>query len=607
VNLNIVKLQTLWHLGFVNIATVIIYRLVKKTGLFEVLLPIYKFPTGHFFLEKSDQIKEEKHILRYFSYRDIIVNSPPDWLLNPYNDKRVRDNAQHWSKHSDFDPDLGDIKMVWEASRFDWLPKFAWQHQEGDLEALPRIEKWLQSWIIENPVNQGVNWKCGQEASFRCLNLMVLLLIMGSVYESPTPVIKFFLFHHLKRISLTLRYAMAQDNNHGTSEASALFVVGHYLSQYGNEEQQCKGEKWAKQGRYWLENRVKHLVMKDGSFSQNSVVYHRLLLDTLSVTELFRKKYKVSAFSALFYERAELSSLWLYTLTDSISGDAPNMGANDGAYLFNLSNAHYRDFRPSVQLACVLFANKSAYNEIYHPLMIVFAGGDKLPSKTISPPISKLFEEGGYASLTREVNSFAIMRLPIYRFRPSDADALHFDIWHNGINVLRDAGTYSYNAEEFEMNYFPGTRSHNTITFDDHDQMPRLGRFLFGGWLQSKKHVFNQSIGKVTARYCDKWGACHKRSISSTMDGWQVDDEISGFKQSAILHWNLIDDDWSLEDGWYVGSLFKIRVMGLGTTTLMMTLKSRWESQYYAEKHNMPVLEVECKNEKNIRTDIEFI
>ena len=34
--------------------------------------------------------------------------------------------------------------------------------------------------------------------------------------------------------------------------------------------------------------------------------------------------------------------------------------------------------------------------------------------------------------------------------RPSQADALHLDLWHRGVNLLRDAGTFSYNAEGAE-------------------------------------------------------------------------------------------------------------------------------------------------------------
>lgn len=49
----------------------------------------------------------------------------------------------------------------------------------------------------------------------------------------------------------------------------------------------------------------------------------------------------------------------------------------------------------------------------------------------------------------------AMLRYPRFRFRPSQADALHLDLWLEGRNLLRDAGTYSYNTESAWLSYFP--------------------------------------------------------------------------------------------------------------------------------------------------------
>ena len=54
-----------------------------------------------------------------------------------------------------------------------------------------------------------------------------------------------------------------------------------------------------------------------------------------------------------------------------------------------------------------------------------------------------------------------------------------------GINVVRDAGTCSYNTVEPWQSYFPGTRAHSAVEFGDRDQMPRISRFLFRSWLKT--------------------------------------------------------------------------------------------------------------------------
>ena len=56
-------------------------------------------------------------------------------------------------------------------------------------------------------------------------------------------------------------------------------------------------------GRGWLENRAKKLIGKDGSFSQYSLNYHRMLLDTLSIAEVWRQRSETPSFSLIFYSQ----------------------------------------------------------------------------------------------------------------------------------------------------------------------------------------------------------------------------------------------------------------------------------------------------------------
>ena len=57
----------------------------------------------------------------------------------------------------------------------------------------------------------------------------------------------------------------------------------------------------------------------------------------------------------------------------------------------------------------------------------------------------------------------------------------HVDLWAGEKNLLADAGTFSYNSYPDMAWYFSGTVSHNTIELDGRNQMPKLGRFFFGG------------------------------------------------------------------------------------------------------------------------------
>ena len=129
----------------------------------------------------------------------------------------------------------------------------------------------------------------------------------------------------------------------------------------------------------------------------------------------------------------------MQALTQPETGDAPVLGANDGARLLPLGDSDYRDYRPAVQLAMALFADRCAYpgaggwNGPLHWL------GIPVPTWVAEPPGSVQLDAGGY-SLLRRGAAFALLRYPRFRFRPSQADALHVDLWAGGDNHLRDAG-----------------------------------------------------------------------------------------------------------------------------------------------------------------------
>lgn len=100
-------------------------------------------------------------------------------------------------------------------------------------------------------------------------------------------------------------------------------------------------------------------------------------------------------------------------------------------------------------------------------------------------------------------------------------------------NVLRDGGSYSY-VDPTWNHYFSGTSSHNTVQFDDRDQMPRLSRFLFGSWLQttelSPPLQHNCGRSNCAASYRDWQKVYYRREISLEENRLVVEDRIKGFR-----------------------------------------------------------------------------
>lgn len=611
------KARTAMALGLPNIARAAGYRLGGKFGLNPVRRLQADVPQGPFFepLQSLNAVAVpavsawEASALLFSRWPLVLMGTPPDWLANPLNGQRIAEPERDWWLIPDFDRDVGDIKLIWELSRMDWVLAFAQRARQGDALALNRLNVWLADWCAHNPPYKGPNWKCGQEASIRVMHLAMAAMILGQV-RSAAPGLRNLIRLHLQRIAPTVQYAMAQDNNHGTSEAAALFIGGSWLVALGLQE----GERWARIGRRWLEDRALRLIGPQGSFSQYSLNYHRVMLDTFCMAEVWRRDLDLPVFSDCWQEQALAATQWLRHMVNPINGDGPNVGANDGARLLPLTDTPYRDHRPSVQLAMALFGGQRAFEQTGpwdHTLVWL---GLELPQTVAQEPGHHVADDGGFAVLRRGT-AMAMLRYPRFRFRPSQADALHLDLWLGADNLLRDAGTYSYNTDPQWLNYFGGTASHNTVQFDGRDQMPRISRFLLGDWLKTERLQPLKDDGQTASfavGYRDSQGVRHQRHVSLQDTKLEVTDEVMGFAHRAVLRWRLMPGQWRLEQA---SQGLRLTLDGAHEISLMVTtsmpivrceLVQGWESRHYLEKTEVPVLEIEIQQAGTLTTQLHW-
>lgn len=202
----------------------------------------------------------------------------------------------------------------------------------------------------------------------------------------------------------------------------------------------------------------------------------------------------------------------------------------------------------------------------------------------------------------------AMLRYPRFMFRPSQADALHVDLWIDGENLLRDAGTYSYNTEPQWLNYFGGTAGHNTVQFDDRDQMPRLSRFLFGDWLKTSILApLREQDGRVSfgAGYSDRAGASHQREITLDKSSLKIVDRIDGFRTKGVLRWRLAPGAWQVDGDRARNGTHVLRVKA-DVPIVRFELTTGWESRYYLRKTELPVLEIEVDRSGTLMTEYRW-
>jgi hypothetical protein len=306
-------LPVLIRLGLVNVGAVVLYRLALRGGLYERTLPKGE-PYGGIFFPVQEGSREEpppgcgehavveiaeellRGVVPYFSHRSHGLGAPPDWFSDPVTGCRYGKTRDHWSRIADFGSGIADIKIIWEPSRFDWSLVFARAlRRSGDRRFLAGLNMWISDWVQNNPANTGPNWKCGQETAIRMLQVLLTAFVLGQHREPSEPLVR-FVAEHCRRIPPTMRYAISQNNNHGTSEAAALFIGGAWLEKISvDTRMKQQGLHWQRKGQRRLEKLVKKLVATDGSFSQYSVNYHRVLVDTLNMVEFWRRELGLEA------------------------------------------------------------------------------------------------------------------------------------------------------------------------------------------------------------------------------------------------------------------------------------------------------------------------
>ncbi|HWX47898.1 MAG TPA: heparinase II/III-family protein [Roseomonas sp.] len=459
----------------------------------------------------------------------------------------------------------GDVRLVWEANRLAWLPLLVqaarlWPEQGHRAAAEAR----LAAWCAANPPFQGPNWACGQEAALRVLHLALALLLAGAAADPPGPA-RAFLRLHARRIAATGTYAQAQDNNHSISEPAGLLACGWLLGE----------PVLARRAAAALSGALRRLVAPDGGFAQVSTGYHRLLLDTLAVVELLRRHLGRPPLPAPFADRAAAAAHWLARLV-AADGALPALGHQDGSAFADLALGGPADARGSAERAMRLFAGASAG----------FAGEPgclwlDLPDL---PPAPR--PAAWVASGTRgwEVaGARALLRTGPLRFRPGQADLLHFELWDGSRPVLTDAGTGAYNppaAQAWWLDYFPTARAHNTILFDEREPMPRLSRFLLARWPRLRPLPQGAALRDANGNH-------HRREVTQEGRTWTVTDTVGGRFRHLALRWRLGPGDWRLTPDGVEGPA---RLRLEADASLALALESGWESPAYGQVRPCPVL-----------------
>ena len=480
-----------------------------------------------------------------------------------------RGYLHHWTAYEKGGAALAaceDIKFLWEPARFGWAYTLGRAYTLTGTEAYPAaFWRYFEVFQESNPVNMGPNWTSAQEVAFRILAFTFAAQVFSTsshtTAERQSRIAR-AVAEHAARIPGTLVYARSQNNNHLLSEALGLITASLSLPEHPD------ARRWGGLGWKWFNRGLESQIEEDGTYSQHSTNYHRLML----VLALWGKSVpsaasglKATRLSGKALRKLSAAVKWLLALCDSDNGQVPNLGPNDGANILPLTTLPYNDYRPVLQAAARTFLGRPVFDPgPWDEMGLWFGTGDGFePISTTSNGIRDAgIRWSSSNTVLKAANSWGYLRAARFKGRPGHADQLHLDLWWRGLNVVQDAGTYLYNASPPWDNALMHTKVHNTLMIDNREQMTRAGRFLYLDRAQAeilgREKAADASWERISARH-DGYlaiGLIHTRKMTAYIDDhWVVEDFIQPVQDQVVpslpeirLHWLLPDWPWEISE-----------------------------------------------------------
>lgn len=171
----------------------------------------------------------------------------------------------------------GDIKVPWELSRLQHLPRLAILSQvlpEKKTDIFREFRNQLLDFIAQNPVRMGVNHMCTMDVGIRVANIaLACSLWIGNGQKLDTDfgkIVTNYLFEECQFIRTNLEWSYYLTSNHYFADIAGLLWGSSVLPK-------CrKRDHWICFARRQLLNEIRKQFHVEGSNAEGSTAYHRL-------------------------------------------------------------------------------------------------------------------------------------------------------------------------------------------------------------------------------------------------------------------------------------------------------------------------------------------
>lgn len=205
------------------------------------------------------------------------------WAMDPLTERCWPENTPWWQIDIRTEARLSDVKFVWEAARHRDLVVLARAAVlEPDGPWMGKLEEMLIRWCRECRPERGVNWYSSLELALRAIAWnQVLGLVGGRLSTGLRAELDDLLVASARHIMVELPYTMtSMKNNHLLGDGLGLVVLGRMFPEHPSNK------RWASTGDRLMLKQLSRHVLHDGSMIEDSLSYHRFVLEMLIVRVL---------------------------------------------------------------------------------------------------------------------------------------------------------------------------------------------------------------------------------------------------------------------------------------------------------------------------------
>lgn len=436
----------------------------------------------------------------------------PAWSLDPRSGLTypLDRPAFRVDLHAPGDP--RQVKQVWEISRHHHLTVLAsawWV--TGDERYASAVSRQLRSWWAQNPVMAGVNWTSGIELGIRLISWIWIRRLLDGWADAPAlfernPVALAQVYWH-QRYLRTFASRGSSANNHVIAEAAGCLAAGCAFPWFP------ESARWRKEARTLLARELARNTFPDGVNREQAFEYHNFVAELVMA-------------AAVEVEAAGLvpgDDVWtlLCRMLDVVaaaldrSGRPPRQGDGDDGRALVLDDPASDRWRSLLATGSALFGAPGWWPpttpDVRSTLVAALVGH---PVRVDGRPPNRPshFPDAGMTILRSPPDAgeelwcrcdggpHGFLSIAAH----AHADALSFELRHDGVDVLVDPGTYCYQGDPAWRRYFRSTLAHNTIELDGEDQSVAAGPFL---WIRhARTELLEMSVDEVGPK---RWSAEH--------------------------------------------------------------------------------------------------